>query len=110
MSMKVVGIRDLKINPSKAIHAARTDVVVVTNRDEPEALLLSLRGLGEHEADVRIALAATLYEQGVLSLERAARLADVPLPGFIEHLGSRSIPVFRLERSELDADLDTLNG
>jgi prevent-host-death family protein len=108
--MKVVGIRDLKDNPSRALRAARTDPVLITNRDDPEAVLLSLRGLGEHEADVRLTLAATLYNEGVLSLGRAARLADVPLECFIEHLDSRSIPVFRLDRTELDSDLEALRG
>jgi predicted HTH domain antitoxin len=108
--MKVVGVRELKNNPTTAIRLARTDPVLITNRDAPEALLLSLRALGEHEADVRITLAATLYDQGVLSLGRAARLANVPITRFVEHLGSRAISVFRLDRSELDSDLDVLDG
>jgi predicted HTH domain antitoxin len=108
--MKAVGIRELKDNPTDALRAARSGPVLITNRDDPEALLLSLRGLGPDEPDVRIGLATALYDQGVISLGRAARLARVPLEAFMLHLGSRGIPVFRLGPDELAGDLATLEA
>lgn len=81
--MKAVGIRELKDNPTSVLHAARQGPVVITNRDDPEALLLSLRDLGPDEPDVRAALATSLFDQGALSLGRAARLAGVPLEAFV---------------------------
>lgn len=106
--MKAVGIRDLKDNPTRAMRAAREQPVVITNRDDPEALLLSLRGLDEHEPDVRLTLATTLYEQAGMSLGRAARLAGISLERFMEHLGGRGIPVFRVSAAEAEKDLETL--
>jgi predicted HTH domain antitoxin len=108
--MKQVGIRELKDNPTRAVRAARTGPVVITNRDDPEAILLSLRGLGEHEPDVRLGLATALYEQEALSLGRSAALAGVSIERFMEHLGSRGIPVFRIAAADLDADLASLRG
>ncbi len=37
--MKTVNIRELKNNPSAALRAAREDMVVVMNRDVPQAVL-----------------------------------------------------------------------
>ncbi len=106
--MKQVGIRELKDNPTRAVRAAREGPVLITSRDDPEAILLSLRDLGEHEPDVRLGLARTLYEQEALSLGRASRLAGIPIERFMEHLGSRGIPVFRAVSPDLDGDLATV--
>ena len=106
--MRSVGIRDLKDNPTRALRAAREQPVLITNRDDPEALLLSLRGLAEHESDVRLTLATTLFDQAGMSLGRAARLAGMPIEAFIKHLGSRGIAVFRQTRDELAEDLRAL--
>lgn len=106
--MRTVGIRELKDNPTRAVRAARERPVLITNRDDPEALLLSLHNLGEHEPDVRLTLAATLYEQAGMSLGRAARLAGTTIEEFIDHLASRGIPVLRASREELDRDLQAL--
>ena len=106
--MKVVGVRDLKDNPSGALRAAREQPVLITNRGDPEAMLLSMRDLGEHTSDVRLALATALFDQGALSLGRAAGLAGVPLGHFVEHLGSRGIPVFRQSPQGLEADMAAL--
>ena len=109
-NMRTFGIRDLKDNPTRAVRASREGAVLITNRDDPEALLISLRNLGEHDEDVRLTLAVALYEGAGMSLGRAARLAGTTIEGFVEHLGSRGIPVFRAERDELDRDLRTLAG
>ena len=108
--MKSVGIRELKDNPTSALRAARGGPVLITNRDDPEAVLLSLRGLGADEPDVRVGLASVLFDQGALSLGRAARLAGRSVEAFMEHLGARGIAVFRGTPAELDADLATLEG
>ena len=107
--MRAVGIRDLKDNPTRALRAAREQPVLITNRDDPEALLLSLRGLAEHEPDVRLTLATVLFDQGGMSVGRAARLAGTSVETFITHLGSRGIAVFRQNRDELGRDLRALD-
>jgi antitoxin (DNA-binding transcriptional repressor) of toxin-antitoxin stability system len=45
--LQTVNIRQLKANPSTALAAARQeDMVVVMNRDHPQALLVDLQRLG----------------------------------------------------------------
>ncbi|MBX3031876.1 MAG: type II toxin-antitoxin system Phd/YefM family antitoxin [Chloroflexi bacterium] len=106
--MKQVGIRELKDNPSAALRAARHEPVLITNRDDPEAVILSIAQLDEHAADVRLGLATVLFDERAISLGRAARLAGRSIESFMEHLGSRGVPVFRSSREELAADLVAL--
>ena len=44
--MQTVSIRELKTNPSVAMRGARDDMVVVTNRGEPDAVLVGFSQLG----------------------------------------------------------------
>lgn len=106
--VKAVRVRDLKDNPSKALRAARKEPVLVLNRDEPEAMILSIRDLGPETENVRVSLARALYDADALSLGQAARLSGLPLEGFIEHLGARGIPVFRLTPEELRRDIEVV--
>ena len=79
--MQVVNIRQLKNNPATALRGAKEDdVVVVMNRDHPEAVLVSLDKLGLPDPDaVRVALAPGIsafsigreYDHGGLSLQES---------------------------------------
>lgn len=40
--MEVVNVSGLKNNPSEALRLARKDVVVVMNRDTPDALMVGI--------------------------------------------------------------------
>lgn len=71
--MQIVNVSGLKNNPSEALRSARDDVVVVMNRDQPDAVMIGLQSaklLGEPGA--RIALATALFRDGGLSLARSA--------------------------------------
>ncbi len=106
--MKAVRVRDLKDNPTKALRAAREAPVLVLNRDEPEAMILSVRDLGPETKNVRLSLARVLYDADALPLGQAARLSGLPLEAFIEHLGSHGIPIFRQTVAEFRRDIGTL--
>lgn len=106
--MKAVRVRDLKDNPAKALREARRRPVLVLKRDEPEAVIVSIRDIGADTADVRIALARALYDDETLSLGQAARVAGLSLADFIEHLGARRIPVFRLSPEKLRRDVEVV--
>ncbi len=103
--MKAVRVRDLKDNPTKALRAARERPVLVLNRDEPEAMIVSMRDLGPETENARLGLARALYDADALSLGQAARLSGLTLEEFIEHLGARGISVFRLSPAELQRDI-----
>ena len=82
--MQVVNVSGLKNNPSEALRSARDDVVVVMNRDQPDAVMIGLQsGKLLSEAGTRAALATALFRDGGLSLARSARLAQMPLAAFI---------------------------
>ena len=93
--MQMLNIRQLKSNPSKALAAAREgDLVVVMNRDYPQALLIDLTQLGLPDLPaVRVALAVSLFRSGSVSAGFAARVADKPLAQMLTLLSSQGIPL-----------------
>lgn len=91
--MQTVNIRQLKNNPSTALAAAREDdIVVVMNRDQPQALLVDLEQLGVPDLPaVRVALAVSLFRNGSVSAGFAARAAGMPLPEMLTLLSSQGL-------------------
>lgn len=77
-------------------------------RKKPAAVLLHLETtLGETEQSLRPALAAVLYRDGVMSLGAPARLSDLALGDFMEHLASLDIDIVRQdETTERETDID----
>ena len=109
MAMRAVSVSGLKNNPAEALRQAKDDMVVVLNRDHPDALLVGLDQGGLLQAPgVRAALATALFRDGELSLARAARVADMDTATFIAHLSRLGIAAIRLTEAYTNADLDTL--
>ena len=109
--METVNVSGLKNNPSDALRKSHRDVVLVLNRDRPDALIVGVDLAGGLDAKgVKPALATALFRDGSLSLARAARLAEMPLAEFIAHVSRLSIPVVGLDADEAAADLDTLES
>lgn len=109
--MEAVNVSGLKNNPSEALRMARRDVVVVMNRDKPDALMVGIESSGVLEAPgVRPALATALFRDGHLSLVRAAHLAAVSVAEFAAHLSRLGIPIVQLSAQEAERDLDTLDA
>ncbi len=108
--MQVVNVSGLKNNPSEALRSARDDVVVVMNRDQPDAVMIGLQsGKLLSEAGTRAALATALFRDGGLSLARSARLAQMPLAAFIAHVSRLGIPVVAHDAVEVARDMETLD-
>ena len=109
MGIRAVSVSGLKNNPTAALRQAKQDLVVVLNRDHPDAVLVGLDQDGILQAPgVRAALATGLYRHGDLSLSRAARVAAMDTATFISHLSRLGIEAIRLTAAETNADLDTL--
>lgn len=107
--MKTVNVSGLKNNPSEALRMAHDDLVLVMNRNEPDALMIGLKSskiIGM--PGVRKALATALFKDGDLSLARSAKLADMPLADFIAHVSRLGIPVINQTAQEALQDMDTL--
>jgi predicted HTH domain antitoxin len=102
--MQTVNIRQLKTNPSTALAAARDDdMVVVMNRDHPQALLVDLEQLGVPDlAAVRVALAVALFRNAAVSAGFAARMAGKPLADMLTLLSSQGIPLTGNDKSAAD--------
>jgi predicted HTH domain antitoxin len=111
MNMHVVNVSGLKNNPSEALRAARDDLVVVMNRDQPDAVMIGLQsGNLLAESGARAALATALFRDGGLSLARAARLAQMPYSKFIAHLSRLGISVVEQTNEEVLDDMETLDA
>ncbi len=107
--MHAVSVSGLKNNPAEAIRQSKQGMVVVLNRDYPDAVLMGLdQGGLLQEPGVRAAQATALFRDGELCLARAARVAAMDTATFISHLSRLGIPVIRLTEAETNADLDTL--
>lgn len=110
MGMDAVNVSGLKNNPSEALRKARKGVVVVMNRNRPDALMVGLGATDVLDAKgVRPALATALYRDGHLSLVHASQLAEMPVERFTAHLSRLGVPVVRLSKEETRQDMDTLD-
>lgn len=108
--MESVNVSGLKNNPTEALRKARRDVVVVMNRDRPDALMVGIEAAGGLDArGVRPALATALFRDGHLSLARAAALAEMPFGEFIRHVSRLGIPTVNLDAGDARKDMDTLD-
>jgi predicted HTH domain antitoxin len=109
--METVSVSGLKNNPSEALRKSHQDVVVVLNRDRPDALMVGMNLAGVLDArGVKPALATALFRDGHLSLARSARLAEMGLGEFVAHVSRLGIAVVRLNADEAARDLDTLES
>jgi predicted HTH domain antitoxin len=81
-----------------------THVMATTTVDVPDELLALLQrsrlGGRSRDAQVRTALAVHLYQQGLVSVGRAAELAGEPRAPFELLLGELGIPPARLEEAD----------
>ena len=108
--MKTVNVSGLKNNPSEALRQAQDDLVLVMNRNEPDALIVGVNTANVIDMPgVRKALATALFKDGELSLSRSAKLAKMTLADFIAHVSRLGIPVINQTAEEVMQDLDTLD-
>jgi predicted HTH domain antitoxin len=108
--MHNVNVSDLKNNPSVALRQARIAPVVVMNRNEPDAMIVSFeQSQVLNAAGTRAALATALFRDGGLSLARGAKLAGMSLSAFITHVSRLGISVVDQTPEEYVSDMDTLD-
>jgi len=108
--MKTVNVSGLKNNPSEALRYSHEDLVLVMNRNEPDAIIVGVNtGNVIDMPGVRTAMATALFKDGELSLARSAKLAKMALADFIEHISRLGIPVINQTAEEVLQDMDTLD-
>ena len=108
LSMDTFSIRDLRERTGDLVRNAEAGhLSVVAKHGHP---LFVAVPLDEHllENGVAVALACRLFAEGVLSLDKAARLSGLPPETFIEKLGAMGIPAVDYPPEELQDELDVI--
>ena len=100
------GIRNLRENIGTYAAQAETGAIsVITRNGMPLTVNIpfdeTLVKLGAHKA-----LAVKLYQEEVLTLNKAAKLAGMPMDKFITVLGSAGISVFGYDADDVQRELD----
>jgi prevent-host-death family protein len=104
--MQTFTIRDLRDRTGDLVREAEAGKLsVVTKHGQPvfvavpfdEALL---------KEGVKVALAVKLFDEETISLGKAAKLAGMTVPDFMDHLRQLRIPVARPKSGELERELE----
>lgn len=103
--MHTLTTEDLSRQPQRRLDdAARGEASLVTHGGEPVLLAVPL-GADIDTSEVRLELAARLYDSQQISLGVAARIAGLSYSEMIDALGARGIATIRLEPGELEREL-----
>jgi prevent-host-death family protein len=106
--METFSIRDLRERTGDLVRTAESGhLSIVAKHGHP--LFVALPP-DEHVLNhgVAVALACRMFADQVLSLGKAARMANIPVETFIERLGEMGIPAVNYSAEELDRELDIL--
>ena len=107
--MKTIGVRALRENPGVLSRSsAAGELVLITNRNHPISLSIPF-GKDLLDSGVHVNVALKLYEEGVLTLVKAAKLAKMPIEDFMKHLTHLGIVATDQTSEELESDLNTLS-
>jgi prevent-host-death family protein len=104
--MQTFTIRDLRDRTGELVRDAEAGKLsLITKHGQPVFVAVpfdeSLLKYG-----VNVAMAIKLFDEETISLGKAARLADMSVAEFMEHLASLNIPVARPEPGELERELE----
>lgn len=101
----VYSVRDLRLRSSELVRDAEAGKVsIITKRGKPAALTLPFgRRLLELGLDKDVAL--VLFENKLLTMERAAKLAGLTLDGFMDLLAQTSTVAVDYPAEELDDEV-----
>lgn len=103
--MHTRSVEDLARHPQRLLEdAERGEMSLVTRAGQPVMLAVPLSG-GLAAREVRLEIAARLYDHEQISLGVAARIAGLSYTDMIDELGRRDIAVVRLEPDELEREL-----
>jgi prevent-host-death family protein len=107
--MDAFSVRDLRERTGKLIRDAEAGKLsVVTKRGRPVFVAVPMDERLVRDG-VGVAFAVRLYRDEVLSLGKAARLAGLSIPEFLDRLGELGIPAVRYSPKELDKELAVLS-
>ncbi len=103
--MHTLSVEDFARQPQRLLDVAeRGEMSLVTRSGQPVMMAVPLAG-GLDAREVRLELAARLYDHEQISLGVAARIAGLAYSEMMDELGRRDIAVIRLEPGELEREL-----
>jgi prevent-host-death family protein len=107
--METFSIRDLRERTGDLVRQAENGgLSVISKHGQPLFVAVPLdEAMIEH--GVRVALACRLFEESVLSAQKAARFAGVPLETFMERLASLGVAMVAHDADDIDTDMAVLN-
>ena len=104
--MKAYNIGQLKDNPSSAIKDAQKGPVIVINREHPEAIIISFESMNDAK-DLQKLVAVKLYQDDVVSLGKAAKIAGLSYNDFLALLTNYGVPILKQSSYEVEKDFET---
>jgi prevent-host-death family protein len=105
--MQTFTIRDLRDRTGELVREAEAGhLSVVTKHGQPVFVAVPFdENLLKN--GINVALAVRLFDEESISLGKAARLADMSLADFMDHLAQLRIPVARPRPGELERELES---
>lgn len=108
--MKTVGVRALRENPGVLSEsAANGELLLVTNRSTPVSLSVPFSD-ELIQSGIHVNLALRLFEDRLLSLVKAAKLAKMNVESFMELLSTLDISVVDHDVNDLEDELALFSG
>jgi predicted HTH domain antitoxin len=100
--MQTVSIRQLKSTPSAILQQAKQSLIMITDHDETDALLVSMDQLANipNMQQVRLIMAINLFHKKQLSVASAARFAGKPLSEMLTLISAMKLPIVDYDEDE----------
>jgi prevent-host-death family protein len=106
--METFTIRDLRERTGELVRGAEEGhLSVVTKHGQLVFLAVPMNELLVRDG-VNVALAIKLFQEGTLSLGKAARISSMTLPQFMVKLSEQGIPAVDYPAEELDEELKAI--
>jgi predicted HTH domain antitoxin len=109
-AMETFSVRDLRERTDDLVRQAEAGhISLVAKQGHP---LFVTVPLDDHllEHGVAVALACRLFAEKAISLNKAARLAGLPVEAFVQQLGTLGVPTVDYPREEIDGELEGANA
>ena len=103
--MGAISVEQLINSPARLIQEAESGQVAIVTKDGRPLFLAVPYDERLAKEDVHVAVAIRLYENEVISLGKAARIAGLALSEFIDRLGALNIPAIRYPAEDLKREI-----
>lgn len=108
--MLFIDIKSLSEDPRVLTDASsKNESVLIMNHNQPVSLAVPLNDT-LLDSGLTCNLAVRLYEQGIVTLTKAANISGHSVEAFLPYLKASAISVIDFNEDDLISDLDNLDG